>query len=210
MDVLSAVVPTPVILWARTEFGAIHPSNRAVVRRPCTRGAQHRKGAVDELLAGCSVGGLIDIRVVLARESPVGRLHDFGFRELTNLEDLVPIVYHSMFIARPWRILKPPRCERGDRVQFVASVRVKPELVSRNAPATAAAWYDFTVKVADLTVEQLSALVRDAVTKALHERDPDYGLGLQPQVERRLREQLARPEVGIPLEEIVAELDSSE
>ena len=62
------------------------------------------------------------------------------------------------------------------------------------------------MKVADLTVEELSALVRNAVAEVLSQGDPDYGLRLRPEVEQRLREQLANPGPRISLDDLAAEL----
>ncbi len=62
------------------------------------------------------------------------------------------------------------------------------------------------MQVSELSVDQLKALVREAVSEALSERDPDFGLSLRPEVEERLRRQLASPGPGIPLAEVAREL----
>ena len=62
------------------------------------------------------------------------------------------------------------------------------------------------MKVADLTVEELSALIRAAVADVLGLGDPDRGLSLRPDVEERLRHQLANPGPTVALEDLVAEL----
>lgn len=62
------------------------------------------------------------------------------------------------------------------------------------------------MKVAELTVEELSALVRHAVTDVLEQRDPDFGLKLRPGLEEQLRYQMEHPEEGTPLDVAMKEL----
>jgi hypothetical protein len=62
------------------------------------------------------------------------------------------------------------------------------------------------MKAGDLTVEELRDLIRSAVADALAQGDPDFGLKLRPEVDQRLREQMANPGPTVSLEELVAEL----
>jgi hypothetical protein len=66
-------------------------------------------------------------------------------------------------------------------------------------------------RVSDLTVEQLTDLIRFAVDQALEDYfgDPDEGLELRPEVIERLKEsqkRLRRGEKGIPLEEVAKQM----
>lgn len=49
------------------------------------------------------------------------------------------------------------------------------------------------MNVAELTVQELRDLVREVVEDVLREQDPDFGLNVRPEVEERLRAQLAGP-----------------
>ena len=53
-----------------------------------------------------------------------------------------------------------------------------------------------TVRVADLTIEELRALIKEAVQEELRElwSDPDKGLELRPELEERLQSSLASKE----------------
>jgi hypothetical protein len=59
------------------------------------------------------------------------------------------------------------------------------------------------VKVADLTIDELKKLIREAVDEQFKEIlfDPDNGLELKDEVEQRLRASLASKE-RIPFEEV--------
>jgi hypothetical protein len=59
------------------------------------------------------------------------------------------------------------------------------------------------VKVADLTIDELKKLIREAVDEQFKEIlfDPDNGLELRDEVEQRLRASLASKE-RIPFEEV--------
>jgi hypothetical protein len=62
------------------------------------------------------------------------------------------------------------------------------------------------MKVADLTVDELKAIIRDIVDEALMDYDPDYGLELRPDFEARLMASLASADEGAPLDEVVKKL----
>jgi hypothetical protein len=47
------------------------------------------------------------------------------------------------------------------------------------------------VNIAELTVDELMAIIRRVVEDVLREHDPDFGLELRPDVEERLRGQLS-------------------
>ena len=65
------------------------------------------------------------------------------------------------------------------------------------------------MKVNELTIEQLKALIEEAVEEKLQEMlgDPDFGLELKDEVKERLRRSLAAAErqKGIPLARVVKE-----
>ena len=69
-----------------------------------------------------------------------------------------------------------------------------------------------STRVADLTVGELRALVREVVDEALSDHDdygpdPDFGLELRPEFEEELRKSLARPRgEGISTEQMMREL----
>ncbi len=70
-----------------------------------------------------------------------------------------------------------------------------------------------TLTVAQITVEELEALIRKTVKETLLEtlRDPDAGLELRPEFKARLRESRAYVEGGgelVPLDEMLNRLDS--
>jgi hypothetical protein len=70
------------------------------------------------------------------------------------------------------------------------------------------------MKVKDMTVEDLRTLISDTVEKTLSEvlNDPDRGLPLREEVERRLRDSLAAVERGgrgIPLEEVARNIGTN-
>jgi hypothetical protein len=70
------------------------------------------------------------------------------------------------------------------------------------------------MKVKDMTVEDLRILISDTVEKTLSEvlNDPDRGLPLREEVERRLRDSLAAVERGgrgIPLEEVARNIGTN-
>ena len=60
------------------------------------------------------------------------------------------------------------------------------------------------MKVADLTIDELKKLIREAVGEEFHEIlfDPDNGLELKDEVEQRLRASIESKE-RIPFEEIL-------
>ena len=65
------------------------------------------------------------------------------------------------------------------------------------------------MKVKELTVEELRALIEEAIEQKLQEiiGDPDAGLELREEVKERLRSSLAaaqRGEKGVPVEEVAA------
>lgn len=67
------------------------------------------------------------------------------------------------------------------------------------------------MKVKELSVEQLKALIQEAVEEKLQEvlGDPDEGLELREKVKERLRHSLAameRGEKGIPIEQVAKEI----
>ncbi|MDP3879353.1 MAG: hypothetical protein Q8Q07_03485 [Dehalococcoidales bacterium] len=67
------------------------------------------------------------------------------------------------------------------------------------------------MKVKELTVEQLKALIDEAIEDKLAEimGDPDRGLELTDEARRRIEESLSalkRGEKGIPLEELAGEM----
>jgi len=67
-------------------------------------------------------------------------------------------------------------------------------------------------KVADLTVEELKALISTTVWETLQDflGDPDEGLELQDWVKERLRQSLearASGQKGVPLEQVARELN---
>ena len=67
------------------------------------------------------------------------------------------------------------------------------------------------MKVKELTVEQLKALIQEAVEEKLHEilGDPDQGLELKEDIKERLRNSLAameRGERGIPIAQVAKEI----
>ena len=64
------------------------------------------------------------------------------------------------------------------------------------------------MKVADLTVEELRALIKEAVQEELREilADPDKGLELRPEFVERLQNSLASTE-RIPFDEVKKRLD---
>lgn len=67
------------------------------------------------------------------------------------------------------------------------------------------------MKVKELTVEQLKALIQEAVEEKLQEilGDPDRGLEVREDVKERLRQSLGlaeRGEKGIPIEQVAREL----
>ncbi len=67
------------------------------------------------------------------------------------------------------------------------------------------------VKVKELTVEQLKALIDEVVEEKLREilGDPDQGLELREEIKERLKESLAEMEhgeKGIPIEQVAREL----
>ena len=68
-----------------------------------------------------------------------------------------------------------------------------------------------TVKVKELSVEQLKALIQEAVEEKLQEilGDPDQGLEVKEEVKERLRHSLAavkRGEEGIPIAQVAKEI----
>lgn len=67
------------------------------------------------------------------------------------------------------------------------------------------------MKVKELTVEQLKALIQEAVEEKLEELlgDPDRGLALREEVRERLCKSMAameRGETGIPIGQVAKEL----
>ncbi len=67
------------------------------------------------------------------------------------------------------------------------------------------------MKIAELTVEELKALIDETVEAKLEELmgDPDYGLELREDVKERLRDSLAAVERGekpVSVEEVAARL----
>jgi len=67
-----------------------------------------------------------------------------------------------------------------------------------------------TVKVKELSVEQLIALIQEAVEEKLQEilGDPDRGLELKEDIKERLKQSLSaveRGERGIPISQVVKE-----
>jgi hypothetical protein len=62
---------------------------------------------------------------------------------------------------------------------------------------------EFFMKVADLTIDELKKLIREAVSEQFNEMlfDPDNGLELKDEVEQRLRASLTSKE-RIPLEKV--------
>ena len=67
------------------------------------------------------------------------------------------------------------------------------------------------MKVADLSVEELKALIAEIMEDKLGEilGDPDWGLDLKEDVQRRLKESLAnlkKGKGGIPAEEVAQKL----
>jgi len=70
------------------------------------------------------------------------------------------------------------------------------------------------VKVKDLSVEELKALIEEAVEEKLEEilGDPDLGLELREEVKERLRRSLAAVQAGkegIPIDEVVSQAELS-
>lgn len=59
-------------------------------------------------------------------------------------------------------------------------------------------------KVSDMTVEELKECIKETVLSII---DSDYGLELRPEVADELRESLKRKERGIPLCQVIKELD---
>ena len=67
------------------------------------------------------------------------------------------------------------------------------------------------MKVSELSVEQLKALIQQAVEEKLQEilGDPDYGLEIKEEIKERLKHSLAaveRGEEGISLEQVSREI----
>jgi hypothetical protein len=67
------------------------------------------------------------------------------------------------------------------------------------------------MKIKELTVEQLQALIEDTIEAKMDEilGDPDEGLDLRDEVKAKLRKSLAateRGEKGIPIEEVARKL----
>jgi hypothetical protein len=73
---------------------------------------------------------------------------------------------------------------------------------------------DQTNRVADMTVNELHALVRKAVQEALweyeQEFDPDEGLEFRPEFAERLRTYLRDKPRGKPIDEVVRKLGLGE
>ena len=68
-----------------------------------------------------------------------------------------------------------------------------------------------TVKIKELSVEQLKTLIQEAVEEKLQEilGDPDQGLELREDIKERLKHSLAaveRGEEGIPIRQVAKEI----
>ena len=64
-----------------------------------------------------------------------------------------------------------------------------------------------SMKVSDLTVQQLQELIRDSVEDALSDvLDPDHGLELTDELRERLQRAAARSDRGMPIEEAAKRL----
>ena len=66
------------------------------------------------------------------------------------------------------------------------------------------------MKIKELSVEQLKALIQEAVEEKLQEilGDPDQGLDVKEEVKKRLKDSLTaveRGEKGVPIEQVVME-----
>jgi hypothetical protein len=59
------------------------------------------------------------------------------------------------------------------------------------------------VKISEMTAGQLRELIMETIHEAL---DPDHDLQLHPDVKAELRDALANPQQGVPLEQAIKEL----
>ena len=64
------------------------------------------------------------------------------------------------------------------------------------------------MKVKDLSIDELKALIQEAVEEKFEELlgDPDYGLELKPEIKQQLERSLTAKAKGTPAEKVAREL----